>query len=294
MSTISGSKIIFCEGKQSSLDPRVLNRVVENLTGDKPTIVPAGSKFTFSIFAQGYFFPDEVVGQRYIVFRDRDFDAQPTSNIQLLQLGTRLGAGSIFLTHRACIENYLLNTDLIHIYWMEKYAEKLANPSSRWSHGDSPGVNVISNWIETSAKQLQEYQSVRWALSDLLRMSATRSQLKTTWTGGSGKLPNSLVREDCHANGANLINEFSQAVSTVTQAQFESSLSQYQTRFNQADFWTQKDYMIWFHGKDLQAAMQRQENQYISLKSFFDWAITRFDINQHPDLLELRNRIEQL
>ncbi|WP_238361068.1 hypothetical protein [Iningainema tapete] len=106
MSVVSG-KVIFCEGKQTSLDFRLLNRVVENLLIDKPTIVPSGSKFTFSIFTQGYFSREQATNQRYIIFRDRDFDAQPTDNIELIQLK------SMFLTHRACVENYLLNADLL-------------------------------------------------------------------------------------------------------------------------------------------------------------------------------------
>ncbi|PSF36053.1 hypothetical protein C7H19_15030 [Aphanothece hegewaldii CCALA 016] len=53
-------------------------------------------------------------------------------------------------------------------------------------------------------------------------------------------------------------------------------------------------YLIWFHGKDLQKEMQKQKPRYISLPSFFEWAIPKLDINQHPDIVELRTRIEQL
>ncbi|MEH2316420.1 hypothetical protein [Nostoc sp.] len=103
MSVVSG-KIIFCEGKQTSLDFRLLNRVVENLLTNKPTIVPSGSKFTFSIFVQGYFSREEVTNQQYIIFRDRDFDVKPTANIALIPLN------SMLLTYRACVENYLFNS----------------------------------------------------------------------------------------------------------------------------------------------------------------------------------------
>jgi len=294
VSVVSGRKNIFCEGKQTSLDSRLLNKVVENLLGDRPTIVATGSKFTFSIFVQGYFSRDATGNQQYIVFRDRDFDAKPTANIQLLQLGNRLGHSSVFLTYRACVENYLFDADLIHTYWVAKYAEKLENSSSRWGHGDSPGINVISGWIETAARSLQEYQAVRWALADLLQMSAAREQFKTTWTGGSGQLPSSLALQDCRVQAVELINQFTQAVATVTQDRFEESLATYQHSFVQEEFWVQQQYLIWFHGKDLQKAMQRQQSQYISLKAFFDWAIPQLDITQHSDLMELRTRIEQL
>lgn len=100
MSVVRG-KVIFCEGKQTSLDFRLLNRIVENLLTNTPTIVPSGGKFTFSTFVQGYFSKDGATNQPYIIFRDRDFDANPTADISLLRLN------SMFLTHRACVENYL-------------------------------------------------------------------------------------------------------------------------------------------------------------------------------------------
>lgn len=294
VSVVSGGKIIFCEGKQSSLDYELLSRLVEGISSDRCTIIPAGSKFTFSIFAKGYFFPSQVGNQRYIVFRDRDFDVKPTPTIQLLSLGNRLGNRTIALTYRSCIENYLLDADLIHTYWTAKCTEKLDNPTSKWAHKNSPGVEAISMWIESCAKNLQFYQAVRWALGDLLQMSTAREQLKTTWTGGSGKLPESLDLQNCQNQALELINQFRQAVESVTPENFEERLNLYQQLFTQEEFWTDKQYLIWFHGKDIKKEMQRQKPNYISLSSFFDWAVTQLDINQHPDLMELRARIEEL
>ena len=294
MSVVSGGRTIFCEGKQSSLDYQLLSQIVAPISGDKPTIIPAGSKFTFSIFAQGYFHPNEVESQRYIVFRDRDFDAKPTPSIELLQLSNRLGNRSIALTHRSCVENYLLNTDLIHTYWAAKYTQKIEYPTTQWAHGDSPGRETIAEWIESSARNLQFYQAVRWALADLLSMSPARAQLKTTWTGGSGKLPESLDLQSCQNRALELVDQFREAVDSVTRENFEASLNLYQQHFIQEDFWTQKQYLIWFHGKDIIKEMQRQKPNYISLYEFFNWAIDQLDITQHPDLMELRARIEQL
>lgn len=291
MSVVSSGKTIFCEGKQNSLDYKLLNRVVENISGNECTIVSAGSKFTFSIFAQGYFFPNETPNQRYIIFRDRDFDTKPTTKASLLQLDNNK---SIFLTHRACVENYLLDANLIDNYWQEKYAEKQNNPTSKWGHKNSPGVPKISAWIESSARNLQDYQAVRWALGELLSISASRQQLKTTWTEGSGKLPNSLTLADCKNKALELINQFRQALETVTVEKFEESLNKYQHKFAQEDFWTQKQYLIWFHGKDIQKEMQKQESNYISLVSFFDWAINQLEITQYPDIVDLRQKIEEL
>lgn len=286
--SVVGDKVIFCEGKQTSLDFRLINRVIENISVNKPTIVPSGGKFTFSIFVEGYFSKNETKNKNYIVFRDRDFDKKPTDNIELVKLG------SMLLTHRACVENYLLNSDLIHNYWVTKYIEKQNNPISRWGHGDSPGIIAISTWIEQAAKSLQDYQVVRWALADLIELSGSRQQLKTTWTGGSGKLPSSLTLQDCQSEALTLINQFQQAISTVTQDRFLESIAIYQQQFSQPNFWSDKQYLIWFHGKDIQKAMQQQQSQYISLNPFFDWALNQIDVNQHPDLIELQNRIASL
>ncbi|NEP09016.1 MAG: hypothetical protein F6K14_01950 [Symploca sp. SIO2C1] len=294
MTVVSGKKVVFCEGKQISLDYRLLNRVVENLGSDQPTIIPTGGKFTFSIFAEGYFFPNELEYQQYIFFRDRDFDTAPSEDTKLLPLVNARDKIFAFSTHRACVENYLLDAKLIHLYWSSKYIEKQENSSSKWGHKNSPGVENIAKWIETSAEKLQNYQAVRWALADLLQMSTARAQLKTTWTGGSGKLPSSLTQEDCQSRAIELICEFRKIVEMVTEESFEKSLDKYQNQFNQAEFWTNKQYLIWFHGKDLKKMMQKQELSYISLDKFFNWAITQLDITQHSDLMELRTRIDQL
>ncbi|BAZ13342.1 hypothetical protein NIES4071_51810 [Calothrix sp. NIES-4071] len=286
--SVVGDKVIFCEGKQSSLDFRLINRVIENLSVNKPTIVPSGSKFTFSVFVEGYFSRIETTNKKYIVFRDRDFDIKPPNDIQLLKFG------SMFLTHRACVENYLLNSDLIHNYWVTRYIEKQNNPISRWGHGNSPGIIAISTWIEQAARSLQDYQVVRWALADLIESSGSRQQLRTTWTGGSGKLPSSLTILDCQNEALMLVNQFQQAISTVTQDRFLASIAAYQQQFSQPNFWSDKQYLIWFHGKDMQKAMQQQQSQYISLNAFFDWALNQMDINQHPDLIELQHRIASL
>lgn len=130
-------------------------------------------------------------------------------------------------------------------------------------------------------------------MADLLQSSTSRTQLKTTWTGGSGKLPKSLALPDCKTAAVELINQFRQAVETVTQEKFEASVTRYQQLFNQETFWEQKQYLIWFHGKDIQKAMQIQKSEYISLDNFFPWAINQLDITQHPDIVELQEKIQQ-
>ena len=288
MSVISG-KIVFCEGGPTSLDAQLLNRILKDVSGEKAAIVGSGGKFTFPVFAAGYFAQRGGPNRRYLVFRDRDFDRCPaTENAKLLEFGR------MFLTHRACIENYLLDAHLMHRYWCEKHQEKLDNPNSKWGHGDSPGVETLTAWINEGARNVKDYQAVRWALGELLQKDETRTHLKTTWTGESGRLPASLTLDDCRHEAIQLIERFRQAMSIVTVEAFETQLTRYKSQFEQSEFWEQKHYLIWFHGKDVQKAMQRLNSQYISLQEFFKWAVRHIDFTQHADLNELRGKIEQL
>ncbi|MDY6781867.1 MAG: hypothetical protein SW833_04825 [Cyanobacteriota bacterium] len=293
MSVVSG-KVIFCEGKESSLDFRLLNKIFENSSENELTIVPAGSKFNFSTFARGYFSEKNAGSPKFLVFRDRDFDAEPPESVRLIEQVNKQGKLLAYMTHRTCVENYLLDAELIHQYWGVKYEEKEENPNSKWGHGNSPGIEAIAQWIETSARKLREYQAVRWALGDLVRLSAARKQLTTTWTGSSGNLPSSLTLPDCKTEAKSLISQFSQAVAEVTQEKFEESLGKYRDKFKRKEFWEKKEYFIWFQGKDLQKMMQNQNNSYISLKNYFDWAIPKVDIEKHDDLKELLAKIEEL
>lgn len=260
-------------------------------------IVPSGGKFAFYDFARGYFFPDPVQNQSYIIFRDRDFDAPPSPDVRLIPGATQ----RIWMTHRACIENYLLEPELIHAYWQAKYQEKQENPTAKWGHGDSPGIEAISQWIESSARSIQSYQAVRWALGDLLRMTGARSQLKTTWTRGSGKLPSSLEIDDCKMSAIQeIIEPFRRQVDAITVSGFEESLDKYLAEFAAPDFWHNKGYMIWFHGKDILKEMHRQNNRYISIDDFFEewfkqeeW-VNQLDITRYPDFIELQSKLEQL
>ena len=48
MSVVSGGKIIFCEGKDTSLDYQLLSKIIADISGFN-TIVPIGGKFNFSL-----------------------------------------------------------------------------------------------------------------------------------------------------------------------------------------------------------------------------------------------------
>lgn len=288
MSVVDG-KVIFCEGKKEGLDSQLLKKILSDLSIQNLTIVAAGSKFTFSIFAQGYFYSGNIEkSPDFMVFRDRDFDAVPSERMELCL------RDKMFLSHRACIENYLIDPNLIHSYWEKRYQDRIEYPTTKWGHGNSPGIEKISAWIEQSAIELKEYQSVRWALGDLLLTGAARKNLETTWTEGSGHLPTQLEFQYCQNKAIELIDQFRFITDKITEESFRASLAKYQSLFNQPEFWEKKQYMIWFHGKDLQKTMQKRENRYISLQDFFVWAVNHININQYPDLIQLQQEIMRI
>ncbi len=289
MSVLSGgTKLVFCEGppdpnEQASFDKVLLNRM---LHGKPPNtvIVPAGGKHQLRAFIQGRLARENAGGisANYLAFRDRDFDAEPNAEVSLIQF--RSGE-SIYMSHRAAVENYLLDVSLIHRYWKENLK---IGPS--WKHGDSPGEEVIRSWMDEAARALTNYQSIRWALARL-KPSDRWPEVRTTWTIGSGSLPSSLDERECLEQAKKLVSDFSTATARVSEANLLERYAEYLVRFSAEQFVIQSDYLVWFHGKDLKKAMQRLRPNSISLDHFCGWAVSNLDWKQHIDLQELETKI---
>ncbi len=280
MSVISlSTKLLFCEGKPDSLDYAILARLV----GNPNIVIPAGGKYGLGAFIQGRL--SSYVSQKpsYLAFRDRDFDAVPPSEIKLIM---PFPTKPVLFSHRACIENYLLDATLIYDYWNEMAL------GPKWKHGESPSIQNIETWIKQSAENINDYQTVRWALATL-KPGKRWPQVETTWTKGSGHLPPSLKMDDCQKEANKLIENFTDSMKGVNFDDFEKHLNAYQENFQETEFWAQKKYLVWFHGKDLKKAMQKEKPNSISLDKFCAWATAHLELSQHPDLLELKERIQQ-
>jgi len=268
---------VFCEGEPDSLDINVLKQIVPI----NVTIVPSGGKRSLKASKDGYF---NSKNQRdyphYIIFRDRDFDAEPSDNTQLL---TPFKDKKIFLTYRACIENYLLEPPLIHQY-RNRNADKI---------GISADMNDIEDWIKISAEKIKDYQAVRWALASL-KPGERWSELSSTWTEGSGDLPESLDLDKCKTKATQLISDFIGTSQKINQDNFEKSLEKYLNKFDENNFWDQKLYFIWFHGKDLRKMMQKIRPDSISLNKFCEWAAENIIIDNYSDFIELKQKLRQI
>lgn len=285
MSIVTGSRItlLFCEGQPDSYDFQILNRLLAGIPNTQ--VVPVGGKFGLNAFIQGRLssYPEDNQPS-YLGFRDRDFDAEPPSNPALIPWSA---TKPIFLSYRACIENYLLDPSLIHSYWTQ------SSQGPKWQYGESPGTDDISVWVRRSAESITDYQAVRWALSRL-KHGKRWPEIKTTWTKSSGYLPSSLRFEDCLQEAKQLISTFKGDVARVREDEFEQHLNKYREKFHSEEFWSQQQYLVWFHGKDLQKAMQITKQNSISLTNFFDEATQSLEVTKHPDLVELKNKVQEI
>jgi hypothetical protein len=199
-------RLFFCEGK---LDSLLLNRMVPLSKGE---IRSTGGKRSMRAFIRGHlagYSPErqpECVG-----FRDRDFDIEPPERQELIRLR---GETPIWLTFRACIESYFVDAELVHDYWTASAG------SPNWGHGNPPSADEIREKVIESARELAEYQAIRWALAKLKPCSRW-PEIETTWTGESGRLPASLTFGDCLNQASRLVREFVAAVSQINAAKLE-------------------------------------------------------------------------
>lgn len=269
----SNTCLLFCEGKPESLDIHVLQRLSPGTTFE---VVPASGKQGLRSFIDGYLGGKRHSG-RILAFRDRDFDAEPANTAALSRLP---GSKDIYLSHRACIESYLLDPVLIRRYWEEKAA------GPRWAHGLPPDVAQISRWIEDAARQIADYQAVRWALAKL-KPGERWPEVGTTWTKGSGELPGELGFDACMNAARALVAEYRRVGDGVHETSVEESARRFRETFASPTFWDSQAYLVWFHGKDLRKAIQKGPQVRISLKSFCDWAVDKVDLDACPDILEL-------
>jgi len=271
--------IIFCEGSASSLDIRLLARLMR---GCRPALfVPVGGKHGLRAFIDGHL-ATRASRPRYLAFRDRDFDVEPPRKQELIHLG---GPKPIFLTYRSCVESYLIDAELIDLYWAFHNENSL-----RWGHGGSPGRDAVGSWAQEAARAIADYQAARWALSKA-KPSQRWPEVRNTWTTGSGDLRPCLSKAACNEKATSLVQAYTEVCSLVTVPKYQAAVERYEAQFASAEFWDNMQYMTWFHGKDLAAAMHRIRPGWISLSHFCSWAVDHAEWGVPVDLAELKARI---
>jgi hypothetical protein len=178
-------------------------------------------------FIEGYLGSYPIKKQpSYVGFRDRDFDQEPSETSALIRLP---GQKPIYLSHRAAVENYLIDAGLIHRYWKEREG------APAWQYGPAPPEDEIQDHIQESARELIGYQAVRWALSRL-KPDSRWPEIRTSWTGGSGDIPSSLDYDDCLAQACQLVTSFQDQVRQVRSDALRENAKAYHKRFNAPSF----------------------------------------------------------
>jgi hypothetical protein len=272
------SQIIFCEGRPDSLDDLFLNHLVP---GGRGFIQPVGGKQAMRAFIEGYLGTYPGASPRYLGFRDRDFDFEPPSDPQLIRLP---GEKPIWTSHRAAIENYLIDADLIWKYWSERKS------APAWRHGPPLSKDEIESYIEQSARDLADYQAVRWALASL-KPGPRWPEIRTTWLDSSGKLPSSLAYDDCLDQARQLVTTFQDQIRNITVDHLKASSERYRAQFTGEAFFQEGAYLIWFHGKDHLACLCRRLAPNFPRRHYESWAAEQVDVSRHFDLQQLRDLI---
>lgn len=271
----SSFKVVFCEGKPNSLDYLLLTRI---LPVGQVRIRPVGGKFGLRAYIQGYLGNYPVNGQpQHVAFRDRDFDLEPSETPQLIRL---IGETPIWLSYRAAIENYLIDPDLLRRYWGER--ENTPN----WKYGLTPSVDEIESHIQESARELIDYQAVRWGLAKL-KPDLRWPEVRTTWTDGSGNIPQLLDYDNCLAQATELVKSFQTQIQDIHPDNLQKHAESYRQQFAKPSFFQEHKYLVWFHGKDHLAQLCRRLAPNFPRRHYAEWAAEHIDITKHPDLQHL-------
>jgi hypothetical protein len=185
------------------------------------------------------------------------------------------------MSHRAAIENYLIDADLLRQYWTESQS------TPWWAHGPALTKEEIERCIQESARVLADYQAVRWALAGL-RPGTRWPRIETTWTAdGSGDIPSSLDYHDCLDRANQLVRCFQDQVENINPDHLERRAESYRERFSDDRFFDEEQYLIWFHGKDHLTHLCRRLTPNFPRRHYAAWAAERVDVRTHADLQQL-------
>ena len=267
---------LFCEGKGTSLDYVIFSKLLQIVSNPSSiTLVPLGGKFNSTAFVDGYIQRGGVVAiDKAFFLRDRDFDFPIPEIPSLISVAERKGINRnvfIYASYRTTVENYLINSNLLHEFIERSSPLSLVN---------------VTQIVTEAAQTIVHYSAVRHALGKIRKPVA----LGTTWiVEGSGHLPNSPILQSldqCMDKAEELINRFAQDADMISTNEFRRFADEFSQRFADRLFWENGEFLVWFHGKDLQKAIT---NQFINQGVRFSWtnyyrfAIDKIDFFQFTD-----------
>jgi len=254
---------VYCEGVAGSHDYDIINKLATDLT---IRIEPIGSKKGAGSAIQVY---ERLVVKSdfYLFFRDRDFDEAVPDTARLTKKGNYT-----FFSHRTTIENYLFD---IPAFFSFVEANGMSEKYQLRNHSD------VKKLFIKAAKNIKYYQASRHTLGFL---RTDKTSFNTTWTEGSGILPEVLEDETCMNNGIAKILEAKTYTEIWDRDSFRDKYKEFLGFFDDY-FFDNLNFLIWFQGKDFATSLKKELIDF-PLKSYYNYAKSNFNFTKFPDLVE--------
>lgn len=284
---------IFCEGKteegKQSLDIKILIKFIKSAY-PQITIIPFGGKRSMKAFIDGYIQQKGVVSMDLCIgLRDRDFDFPIPDKSSIISIDEKSEKKQktekmIFATYRTCIENYLLDPNLLCQFVIN---EKVKGQQKLHA-------SLTEEWLKESVRDIQFYTAARHALGKV----QIPVKISTSWTGQSGKLPEKLDSSFCLTEAKNIVENYLTSTNSVTINNLEKAFETFSKKFASSIFYNSDDYLVYANGKDIQTSFSKifeshTGHSFPSWDKYYDFAIKETDFNKFEDLKQFSQIIER-
>jgi hypothetical protein len=276
---LRGKVALFCEGKQDdSNDARFYQKIFETAAfADEVLVQSLGGKEGLHAAAQGFLLGRKSYTPTIILtISDRDFDVDPIIESSHLRPSMEITTKMFKVrTGRSCLESYFLEPELVYTFE--------SSTQNRFTR------EQIENAFNDSLAGLAGYQASRWALSKQLRQWFPGNvRFRTSWLNKDGDLPSDSSLAYCKNKSIEyrncLATHFGQMVDICELS------NEYFAQFSSAEFASQNGYKIWYHGKDLQAALSAKLLNF-SFQYFYDWCIDKCQLANFEDFRDVEGKI---
>lgn len=284
---------IFCEGKteegKQSLDIKILIKFIKSAY-PQITIIPFGGKRSMKAFIDGYIQQKGVVSMDLCIgLRDRDFDFPIPDKSSIISVSEKSEKKQktekmIFATYRTCIENYLLDPNLLCQFVIN---EKVKGQQKLHA-------SLTEEWLKDSVRDIKYFTAARHALGKV----QIPVKISTSWTGQSGKLPEKLDSSFCFTEAKNIIQNYLTPLNSVTIENLEKEFDTFSKKFTSPIFYNSDDYLVYANGKDIQTSFSKvfeshTGHSFPSWDKYYDFAIKETDFNKFEDLKQLSQIIKK-
>lgn len=305
--------VLFCEGKESSWDYQILQKIIASIDGVNTHLFVqplGGVKGSYSL-VKGFLMRKGIPKYELAIYlRDRDFDYEykQLSKPQLVAIKPEEGKNAIldidtqafiynYATYKITIENYLIMPELLSSFVNELKKTTFS-------------TQKMEELMERAARKILYYQIIRHTLGAIRKPIFLKpkfhfdaySSLKKEDEVKSGILPKSEILENfeqCKAEGLRQLKNYHSEVDTITENLYEEKLAFFEKEFSSDTFWANKHYLTWFQGKDLMTAINQElSNQNCKLSDkeiahYYTYSVDKQDFIEYPELKQFQDIITQ-